>query len=71
MQFILVKLTLYFTEKCQKPKFSLFFFLAKPYLILEHALKKSNTFDSASTAGHCTNIIGLLLRVYNNVQAEW
>ena len=35
MQIILVKLTLYFTEKYQKPKISLFHFLAKPRLTLK------------------------------------
>ena len=48
-------------------------FPGKTSLKLKKAPQKPNTFHpvpAASTAGPCPAIIGLLLRLYNNVQTE-
>ena len=81
MQIILVKLTLYVVEKCQKKKkkkkkeiqkFSVSF-PSKTPLKLKYP-KESNNFHlvpPASIADPCPTIIGLLFRFCNNVQREW
>ena len=71
MQIILVKLTLYVTEKCQKAKYSPFICWQNPLNVKRKPHQKSNNFHAvpaASTAGPCPTIIGLVLWFYNNMQ---
>ena len=63
MQIILVKITLYVTEKCQKPKFPPFYFLAKPRLSFEKCPKNqalSRPIPAASTALYNWPVIAVL-----------
>ena len=74
MRIILIKLTLYLTEKCQKRKKHRLISWQNPLKVEINTPKKSDNFNpvpAASTAGPCPTIIGLLLRFYDNVQTEW
>ena len=72
MQIILVKLTLYLSEKCQKKireKFHRFIPWQNPIKVSKIPPKSNsvNPVPAESTAVPCPTIIGPLLRFYNNV----
>ena len=75
MQIMLVKFTLYVTDKFPKiQNFHRFISWENPVKFLKKCPQKANDFHpvpTASTAGPCPTIIDLLLRFYNNVQTEW
>ena len=80
MQIILVKLTLYVTEKSKKKKkknrnFTVSFPKLKrmppPPPPKKKKKKKFPSRTRCKQAGPCPTFIGLLLRFYNNVQTKW
>ena len=73
MQIILVKLTLYLTDKNAETEQIHRFISRQNSVKVKKIPKKINNFNpvpATSTAGPCPTIIGLLLRFYNSVQKE-
>ena len=74
MRIILIKLTLYLTEKYQNRKSQRLMSWQNHIKIKINTPQKSENFNSvtaASTAGPCPTIISLLLQFCDNVHSKW